>query len=107
MPLFEIAILEIPTKKEVEENSATEKLVFGPAFVIAKDAQSAAIKAVLENAEAAGKVDKEKMQVLVRSFGVGEAVEKPEGSLAKYAQVPTFIPERYITLPSQSRPDWR
>ena len=68
MPLFEIAILEVPTKREIEDGTGTEKLAFGPAFVIAKDAQSAAIKAVLENAEKAGKIDKERMQVLVRPF---------------------------------------
>ena len=68
MPLFEIAILEVPTKKEVEEGNALEKLTFGPTFVVAKDAQSAAIKAIMENTEAAAKVDKSRMQVLVRPF---------------------------------------
>ena len=68
MPLFEVAILEVPTKKEAEEGGAVEKLAFGPEFVVARDAQSAAIKAVMENADAAGKVDKARMQVLVRPF---------------------------------------
>lgn len=68
MPLFEVAILEVPTKKEAEENNASERLAFGPVFVVAKDGQSAAIKAVLENGEKAGAVDKSKMQVLVRPF---------------------------------------
>jgi hypothetical protein len=68
MPLFEVAILELPTKKEIEEGTGEEKLAFGPQSVVAKDGQSAAIKAVLENAEAAGKVDKARMQVLVRPF---------------------------------------
>lgn len=67
MPLFEVAILEVPSKKEVEDG-ATEKLAFGPTFVIANDAQSAAIKAVLENAGEASKVDQNKMEVLVRPF---------------------------------------
>ena len=35
--LYEVAILEKPTKKEVEENGATEKLVFGPKAVVAND----------------------------------------------------------------------
>lgn len=68
MPLFEIAILEVPTKKEIEDGNSLEKLAFGPTFVVAKDAQSAAIKAVLENSEKAGKVDQSRMQVLVRPF---------------------------------------
>ncbi len=68
MPLFEVAILELPTKKESNEGTGTEKLVFGPEFVVAKDGQSAAIAAVLKNTEAAGKVDPARMQVLVRPF---------------------------------------
>lgn len=68
MPLFEIAILELPTKKEIEDGTGAEKLAFGPAFVVARDAQSAAIKAVLDNPDKAGKVDQARMQVLVRPF---------------------------------------
>lgn len=68
MPLFEVAILEVPTKKEQEEGSALEKLVFGPHFVVAADQQAAALKAVLENPEKASKVDKSRMAVLVRPF---------------------------------------
>ena len=67
MPLFEVAILEMPTKKEVEEGSAQEKLVFGPKAIIARDAASAGIAAILEDGNV--KVDKAKMQVLVRPFG--------------------------------------
>ena len=67
MPLFEVAILERPTKKEVEEQGAVEKLVYGPKPVIANDAQSAGIAAVM------GKTDIpdfkiERAQVLVRPF---------------------------------------
>lgn len=68
MPLFEVAILEVPSKKEVEEGNATEKLVFGPEFVVAKDTQSAALKAVLDNNDKAAKVNRDRMQVLVRPF---------------------------------------
>jgi hypothetical protein len=68
MPLFEVAILEVPTKKEIEEGTGEEVLAFGPAFVIAKDLQGAAIKAVMDNPEKAGKVRKERMTVLVRPF---------------------------------------
>jgi len=68
MPLFEVAILEMPSKKELEDGTAVERLAFGPKFVVAKDAQSAAIRAVLDNAGDAGKVDQARMQVLVRPF---------------------------------------
>lgn len=66
MPLFEVAILQTPTKKEAEEGVA-EKLVFSPKAVIARDAQSAAIVAVMDGGVDAG-VDRTRMQVLVRPF---------------------------------------
>lgn len=66
MPLFEVAILEHPTKKEAEDG-AIEKLVLGPEPVIAKDEQDAAIVAVLEKG-AGLSFDKSRMQVLVRPF---------------------------------------
>lgn len=65
MPLFEVAILEIPTKKELEEGGA-EKLVLGPKAVVASDSQSAAIAAVMDSTEI--KIDRTRMQVLVRPF---------------------------------------
>jgi hypothetical protein len=67
MPLFEVAILETPTKKEKEEG-LSEKLVFGPKAVVASDQQSAAIAAVLDSAGDV-KCDRQRMQVLVRPFG--------------------------------------
>jgi F420-dependent methylenetetrahydromethanopterin dehydrogenase len=67
MPLFEIAILETPTRKDAEEG-ATEKLVFGPVYVVAKDGQSAAMRAVLDNTEKMASVNKDRMQVLCRPF---------------------------------------
>lgn len=70
MPLFEVAILEQPTKKAAEEGTG-ERLVFGPRAVVATDAQSAAIGAVIDagsdNAEIA-KIDRQRMTVLVRPF---------------------------------------
>lgn len=65
MPLFEVAILEKPTKKEAEEGTG-EKLVFGPKAVVARDGQAAAIAAVLGEAPTA--VNLERMEVLVRPF---------------------------------------
>lgn len=70
--LFEVAILEKPTKKEIEEEGKTERLAFGPKFVIANDSQSAAIAAVLDgnNGEKIT-VDRSRMMVLVRPFADG------------------------------------
>ena len=67
MPLFEVAILEEPTEKARKDGKA-EKLVFGPQAVVARDSQSAGIAAVLGSAKDI-KVDKSRMQVLVRPFG--------------------------------------
>ena len=66
MPLFEVAILEMPTKKEKEEGGQ-EKLVFGPKAVVARDEQGAGTAAVMDNPDV--KVDTSRMQVLVRLFG--------------------------------------
>ena len=65
MPLFEVAILETPKKKK-DEDKSQKRLALGPVFVIAKDNQSAAIAAVLDNPGL--KVDRTRMLVLVRPF---------------------------------------
>jgi len=65
MPLFEVAILEMPTKKESEEGQI-EKLVFGPKAVVARDAQSAAVSAVLGADKPV--IDRNRMEILVRPF---------------------------------------
>lgn len=67
MPLFEVAIIEKPTKKEAEEG-ALEKLVFGPKAVIAADGQSAALSAVLQNQTDMAKIDPARITVLIRPF---------------------------------------
>jgi hypothetical protein len=67
MPLFEVVILEVPSKKELADGEV-EKLAFGPKFIIARDGQSAAIRAIMENPADAALVDQNKMQVLVRPF---------------------------------------
>ena len=66
MPLFEVAILEKPTKKEAEEGTS-EKLVFGPKAVVARDNQSAAIAAVMDG-DVPKDLDRQRMEVLVRPF---------------------------------------
>lgn len=64
MPLFEVAIIETPTKK-AEEEGAQERLVFGPKAVVAKNAQAAAIVASRDMDDDA---DPGRMEVLVRPF---------------------------------------
>lgn len=71
MPLFEVAMLENPTKKQAEEGAA-QKLVFGPKAVIANDEQAAAINAVLDGSIDAA-VDRSRLEVLVRPFADGQA----------------------------------
>jgi hypothetical protein len=66
--LYEVAILENPTKKEAEEGKQP-RLVFGPKAVVAATPESAAIAAVLQgnNGEKV-EVDFARMQVLTRPF---------------------------------------
>jgi len=65
MPLYEVAVISIPSKKELEEGG-TEKLIFGPKAVVAKNEQ-AAVFGVAQADEIKG-ADLNKLQVLVRSF---------------------------------------
>lgn len=67
MPLFEVAILENPTKKAAEEGTP-QRLVLGPKPVIAHDLQSAGISAVLDGTSLAPDVDLSRLEVLVRPF---------------------------------------
>lgn len=64
MPLFEVAIIEIPTKTEVEAGKS-ERLVVAPTAVCAKDAQTAAIRVSMDTKM---EIDLDRMQVLVRPF---------------------------------------
>lgn len=68
MPLFEVALIKRPTKKEIEEGTATEELLFGPKAVIARDSQGAAIAAVVNNNASLANVDMNRVDVLVRPF---------------------------------------
>ena len=63
MPLYEVAILE-----ESKEEGGLEKLVVGPVTVVARDPYSAAVITTEENAEEVSKVDRQRMEVLVRPF---------------------------------------
>jgi hypothetical protein len=64
MPLFEVAIIEKPTKTDAE-NGKGERLAFGPKAIVARDSQSAAIAAVLDEKI---DVDRQRMEVIVRPF---------------------------------------
>lgn len=64
MPLFEVAILEKPTKKELDKGGQ-EKLVFGPKAVVARDQQEAVVAAVTG---ANLQLDASRMEVLIRPF---------------------------------------
>jgi len=66
MPLFEVALIKQPTKKEAEEG-AQEQLILAPSPVIARDSQAAAVQAVAKNADKVG-TDLSQVQVLVRPF---------------------------------------
>lgn len=66
MPLFEVAIIQMPTKKEIEEGGQ-EKLLMKPTPVIASDIQGAGIAAVLDG-ELPKDIDRTRMKVIVRPF---------------------------------------
>lgn len=66
MPLFEVAMIEKPTKKQLDDGLA-EKLVMPPRAVLAKDQNSAAIIAVMDGGLPA-EVDRTRLEVLVRPF---------------------------------------
>lgn len=67
MPLFEVAIIEKPTKKDAEDGKG-ERIIMSPKAVIAADGQSAAISAVLDSSQPL-EGDRARWQVLVRPFG--------------------------------------
>jgi len=66
MPLFEVAILQKPTKKQAEDGGI-EVLLYGPKAVVAKDAQAAAIGAVM-GGDLPKEVDLQRLDVLIRPF---------------------------------------
>lgn len=66
MPLFEIAVISAPSKKEIEDGQ-TEKLIFGPKAIVAANDQ-AAVFGVVQGETALAGVDFSKIKVLVRPF---------------------------------------
>jgi hypothetical protein len=65
--LFEIAILEHPTKEQEKEGQSA-KLVLGPVYAVTKDDRGAAIAAVMDHADKLATVARDRMEVLVRPF---------------------------------------
>lgn len=63
--LFEVAVVELPNKKEAADG-VLEKLVYGPAYIVAKDSAGAERKA-LRTPEAAA-IDIDRAHVLLRPF---------------------------------------
>ena len=66
MPVFEVVIVQKPTKKEAEDGGI-EKLLLGPKAVVAKDAQAAAIGSVMSG-ELPKDADLTRIDVLIRPF---------------------------------------
>lgn len=64
--LYEVALIEKPTKKELEDGK-TEKLILPPTPVIAADDKSAGVQAVMQNKEKLTG-DLSRVEVLVRPF---------------------------------------
>jgi len=65
--LYEVAILEVPTREQ-EKAGQAEKLIFGPAPVVASDDRNASISVVIDNADKFANVAKDRMKVLIRPF---------------------------------------
>lgn len=67
--LFEVALIQQPTKKEKEEGGR-ETLILGPIPVIADDDKSASLKALMDNKddEKVKAADLSRVTVLVRPF---------------------------------------
>ena len=64
--LYEVALIQQPTKKEIEEGEM-EKLILKPTPVIARDEQSAGVSAVMAHKDEIS-CELGRIQVLVRPF---------------------------------------
>lgn len=64
--LFEVALIQKPTKKEAEDGKS-ETLILPPTAVIANDDKSAAVQAVAQNKDKISD-DLSRVEVLVRPF---------------------------------------
>lgn len=64
--LYEVALIEKPTKKELEDGKA-ERLILPPTPVIADNDKSAGVQAVMQNKDKISG-DLSRVEVLVRPF---------------------------------------
>jgi hypothetical protein len=64
--LYEVALIEKPTKKE-QEDGKTEKLILPPTPILAADDRQAGFKAIIEYKDKI-QVDLQRVEVLVRPF---------------------------------------
>ena len=67
MPLFEVAIIQRPTKKE-EEDGAVEKLLLDPTWVIAKNQDMAVAQALRRAVKTLTDEQMDRAEGLVRPF---------------------------------------
>ena len=67
MSIYWVAIEELPTKKEQEEQSLLPKLILAPTAVEARDDKDAAWKVALKN-PALKEANPDRLQVSVRPF---------------------------------------
>jgi len=65
--IYWVAIEELPTKKDADENNALPKLILPPTAVIARDDKDAALKVALEN-DSIKDADRNRLNVIVRPF---------------------------------------
>jgi hypothetical protein len=65
MPLFEIAVLKKPTRKQIDEGTGKEELLLSPKAVVAPNEMTAVAKAV-QGADPP--IDLDTAEVLVRPF---------------------------------------
>jgi hypothetical protein len=66
MPLFEVAILRRPTKKE-HEDGAGEELLYGPKAMLAKDKETAGLM-VMRSKDVPEDLDLNRADLIIRPF---------------------------------------
>ena len=69
MAVFEIIVLEHPSRKAAEDTGALERLILGPIAMVARDATSAGAKTIAEHGEALKGVNTDSMEVVERGNG--------------------------------------